>query len=141
MRVLHPASFLDDPTRLLRLARYGDRLGVRVEPETEGLARVAIDAGALRAVSGPRIGAELRLLAGEDDPVAGLVALTRWGMSRAIHPALGLDEPELARSALALLPAEGGRTGSPWPSPRARSPAASSRRCSTASASPAPTAT
>jgi tRNA nucleotidyltransferase (CCA-adding enzyme) len=107
LRVLHPASFIDDPTRLLRLVRYATRLGFGVEADTEGLARVAIDAGALGAVSGPRIGAELRLLAGEDDPVAGLVALARWGLSRAIHPELGLDEPELARSALALLPADG----------------------------------
>jgi tRNA nucleotidyltransferase (CCA-adding enzyme) len=109
LRVLHPASFIDDPTRLLRLARYAARLGFGVEPETERLARIAIDAGALGTVSGPRIGAELRLLAGEHEPVAGLIALTRWGLARAIHPRFGLDEPELARSALALLPA-GGRS-------------------------------
>ena len=31
LRVLHERGFLDDPTRLLRLARYGARLGFAVE--------------------------------------------------------------------------------------------------------------
>ena len=34
LRVLHDASFTDDPTRLLRLARYAARLGFAVEPHT-----------------------------------------------------------------------------------------------------------
>ena len=38
LRVLHDASFSDDPTRLLRLARYAGRLGFGVEPRTAGLA-------------------------------------------------------------------------------------------------------
>ena len=53
LRVLHERSFLDDPTRLWRLARYAARLGFGVEPETERLAREAVAAGALRTVSGP----------------------------------------------------------------------------------------
>src|SRR4051794_24968637 len=56
LRVLHPESFLDDPTRLLRLARYRGRLGFAVEPGTAELARAAVDRGALRTVSGARIG-------------------------------------------------------------------------------------
>jgi tRNA nucleotidyltransferase (CCA-adding enzyme) len=47
LRVLHPASFADDPTRLLRLVRYATRLAFAVEAETERVARTAIDAGAL----------------------------------------------------------------------------------------------
>ena len=42
LRVLHDASFIDDPTRLLRLARYAGRLGFTVEPHTRELARAAI---------------------------------------------------------------------------------------------------
>src|SRR3954447_21184458 len=38
LRVLHARSFEDDPTRLLRLARYVSRLGFDVEPETAVLA-------------------------------------------------------------------------------------------------------
>jgi tRNA nucleotidyltransferase (CCA-adding enzyme) len=109
MRVLHPASFLDDPTRLLRLARYGERLGFAAEPETAQFATSAIAGGALDTVSGPRIGTELRLLAGEDDPVGALRALAPWRLDRAIHPQLGLEDPRLARAALHLLPAGGRR--------------------------------
>ena len=35
IRVLHPASFLDDPTRLLRAVRYEARLGFRMDEDTE----------------------------------------------------------------------------------------------------------
>ncbi len=61
LRVLHERSFNDDPTRLLRLARYRARLGFDVEAHTAELAAQALAAGALATVSRARIGAELRL--------------------------------------------------------------------------------
>src|SRR5207244_1379788 len=39
IRILHPDSFVDDPTRLLRAVRYEGRLGVRLVPGTERVAR------------------------------------------------------------------------------------------------------
>ena len=72
LRVLHDRSFIDDPTRLLRLARYASRLGFAVEPRHAALAAAALAEGALETVSGARIGAELRLLAREPDPIAAL---------------------------------------------------------------------
>lgn len=107
LRVLHDESFRDDPTRLLRLARYRARLGFAVEPHTLELARAATDAKALDTVSGTRLGAELRLLAQEPDPVAALMSVRELALDAAIHPRFGLDHPELARRALALLPADG----------------------------------
>lgn len=109
LRVLGDRSFIDDPTRLLRLARYSGRLAFAVEARTRTLALDAIRSGALETVSGPRIGNELRLLARERDPLAGLAALHELGVDRAIHPRLGLRDPEPARRALALLPADGRR--------------------------------
>jgi tRNA nucleotidyltransferase (CCA-adding enzyme) len=109
LRVLHDRSFIDDPTRLLRLARYASRLGFEVEPGTLALARAAVDDGALETVSGSRIGSELRLLAREDDPVSALAALGPFGVDRAIHPRFGVTDLELARRALALLPPDGRR--------------------------------
>src|SRR5690349_11019813 len=79
LRVLHERSFLDDPTRLLRLVRYAARLRFTPEPETAALARAAIADGALATVSGPRIGAELRLALREPLP-AVLEALARDGL-------------------------------------------------------------
>ena len=108
LRVLHDGSFSDDPTRLFRLVRYASRLGFEIEPHTRALAEGAIAAGALDTVSGPRIGAELRLLAGEPDPVQALSALADLGLDAAVHPAFGLagENETLARRALTLLPAD-----------------------------------
>jgi tRNA nucleotidyltransferase (CCA-adding enzyme) len=110
LRVLHDRSFSDDPTRMLRLARYASRLGFAVEPHTRALLHDAITADALATVSGSRIGAELRLLAKEPDPVAALRCLAELGLDRAIHPRFGLADERLARRAIALL-GEDGRHG------------------------------
>jgi tRNA nucleotidyltransferase (CCA-adding enzyme) len=109
LRVLHAGSFIDDPTRLIRLARYASRLGFEVEPATLALARTAASGDALGTVSGARIGSDLRLLAREADPVAALEALRELGVDRAIHPRFGIADPGLARRALALLPPDGRR--------------------------------
>jgi tRNA nucleotidyltransferase (CCA-adding enzyme) len=107
LRVLHPRSFVDDPTRLLRLGRYASRLGFEVEPHTRGLAAAALDAVALSTVSGPRIGTELRLAAHEPDPVTALNECSTLGLDRAIHPRFGITDPDLVRRALELLPPDG----------------------------------
>jgi tRNA nucleotidyltransferase (CCA-adding enzyme) len=109
LRVLHDQSFIDDPTRLLRLARYRGRLAFGVEPHTRELVAAALASGALGTVSGSRIGRELRLLAAELDPVAAMLALRELGIDRALDPRFGLDEQELAHRAFALLPADGSR--------------------------------
>ena len=102
--MLHDRSFLDDPTRLLRLVRYASRLGFTVEPHTGELAAQATSDGALSTVSGARVGAELRLLAREPDPIAALMALSARGLGAAIDPDFGLGDEALAARALALLP-------------------------------------
>jgi tRNA nucleotidyltransferase (CCA-adding enzyme) len=107
LRVLHDRSFIDDPTRLFRLVRYSSRLGFEIEPHTRSLADSAVAGGALGTVSGSRLGAELRLLARERDPVAALLALADLGLDRAIHPGFAIDDADLARRALALLPDDG----------------------------------
>ncbi len=106
LRVLHEQSFVDDPTRLLRLARYLARLEFEPEQHTAELAAQAIASGALATVSGARIGTELRLLLEEPDPVAALARLSELGVLEALHPRLGFQE-QLARGALAVLPDDG----------------------------------
>ena len=101
LRVLHPRSFADDPTRLLRMARYAGRLGFRVEEETGARASAAVCGGALGTVSGPRIGTEVGLLARE--PVAAWAALRELGADEAIAPGFGLRDPDLAARALGRL--------------------------------------
>ena len=79
LRVLHDASFADDPTRLIRLARYGIRLGFVLHPRTEQLARAAFADGAPESAGLARIGRELWLLLGEPDPVRSLMLLADLG--------------------------------------------------------------
>ena len=102
LRVLHDASFSDDPTRLLRLARYAARLGFQIEPHTAELAARAVAAQALDTVSGARIGAELRLALGEPDAVGALAAMDDLGLLAALHPRMRFDRRALER-ALKLL--------------------------------------
>ena len=108
LRVLHERSFSDDPTRLLRLARYSARLGFEVEARTDALARASIAARALYTVSGARVGAELRLALAEADALAALAAMDELGVLRALHPRLRCERP-LLEATLALLPADGRR--------------------------------
>jgi tRNA nucleotidyltransferase (CCA-adding enzyme) len=106
LRVLHDQSFVDDPTRLLRLARYKARLGFEVEDTTAALARATIATRVLDTVSGARIGAELRLALAEGDAVASLAALSELGVLGGLHPRLRFEEP-VARATLELLPENG----------------------------------
>jgi tRNA nucleotidyltransferase (CCA-adding enzyme) len=110
LRVLHEQSFRDDPTRLLRLARYRARLGFEPDVDTARLIGEAIGAGALDTVSPARIGAELRLAFAEPDPVAALESLAQLGVLSALHQSLALDAP-VARGALEALPVSDGA----WP--------------------------
>ncbi|HEY6762918.1 MAG TPA: hypothetical protein VI318_25670 [Baekduia sp.] len=99
LRVLHAASFRDDPTRLWRLVRYAVRLGFTPEPATDRLAYEAVQRGALDTVSGDRLGAELRLALIEPDPLAALHA----AQNLELVTGLRLD-PLFVAEALALLP-------------------------------------
>ncbi len=105
LRVLHDRSFRDDPTRLLRLARYYARLGFTIHRHTGDLAVEAAAAHALDTVSGARLGAELRLLLAESSAIYAVMALRVFKVLPALHPWLH-SEVTLERNALNLLPAE-----------------------------------
>ena len=106
LRALHRRSFLDDPTRVLRGVRFEVRLGLRLTPETEELARQAVAAGAFARLSGSRLRRELELLLGaaaESAPaaVAGLERLHELGVLGEVHPRLAAsDEWAAARRRL-----------------------------------------
>lgn len=80
LRVLHPRSFWDDPTRVLRAVRLEARLGLLMEPQTEDLARRAVAEGAFEPLSGSRLRDELwRLFAEPEIVVASLARLAELG--------------------------------------------------------------
>src|SRR4051794_5373633 len=76
LRVLHDRSFVDDPTRALRAARYAARYAFALEPRTEELLRETD----LETVSRDRVEAELRRLAREQKPGRGFELLDEWGL-------------------------------------------------------------
>ncbi|MCW2989215.1 MAG: hypothetical protein JWM24_2153 [Solirubrobacterales bacterium] len=76
LRVLHSHSFVDDPTRAIRAARYAARLDFELEPGTETLLR-ATD---LDTVSADRRRAELLRLAAEATAPGGFALLCEWGL-------------------------------------------------------------
>jgi tRNA nucleotidyltransferase (CCA-adding enzyme) len=76
LRVLHAASFEDDPTRALRAARYAARFGFELEPGTEDLLRHAD----LSTVSADRREAELLRLAAEASAPRAFELLVEWGL-------------------------------------------------------------
>lgn len=78
LRALHERSFIDDPTRALRAARYAARFGFEPEPWTAELIR-AVDPG---TVSSDRRRAELTKLAAEPNAAAGFGLLGEWGFVR-----------------------------------------------------------
>ena len=105
IRVLHRASFVDDPTRLLRAVRYEARLGFAMDVETERLARAAIADNVSDTLSRSRLGAELLLLLAEERLEAALARLVDLGLDRA----LGLEaEPGLAVRAAGAADTTGG---------------------------------
>ncbi len=76
LRVLHPGSFVDDPTRALRAARYGARFSFELDPQTEDLIK-AVDLG---TISADRLEAETMKLAAEPEALRGFELLEEWGV-------------------------------------------------------------
>jgi tRNA nucleotidyltransferase (CCA-adding enzyme) len=87
LRVLHPCSFVDDPTRILRGVRLEARLGFRFDPETERLARSAAMEGVFPLLSGSRLRHELVLLLEEPgSAIPALGRLAELGVLQALLP-------------------------------------------------------
>jgi tRNA nucleotidyltransferase (CCA-adding enzyme) len=76
LRVLHPRSFEDDPTRAMRAARYAARYGFTLERTTAEL----IERADLSTVTHDRREAELRKLAAEPQARRALQLLGEWGL-------------------------------------------------------------
>lgn len=86
IRVLHPASFRDDPTRLFRAARYGRRYGFKPDASTEKLRLDAMKGRFAELLSRERLRNELLRVLEEEDPAPVLAQLKKWGLARLFHP-------------------------------------------------------
>jgi tRNA nucleotidyltransferase (CCA-adding enzyme) len=72
LRVLHPVSFIDDPTRILRGIRFEQRFDFSFEPYTAKLLRAASKQSMIGLVEPQRIRDELILMLKEPHPVKGI---------------------------------------------------------------------
>ena len=95
VRVLHERSFVDDPTRIFRGARYEVRLGFRMDPKTETLALLAADG--LARLSGARIREELAAVFAEPDAAAVLARLHELRVDEALDLRFPVRGDVLAR--------------------------------------------
>lgn len=88
VRVLHPLSFRDDPTRVFRAVRYEQRLGFDIAPGTLDL----IPGAPLESLTSDRLRHEFELIFREPNAAAMLGRLAALGILPRVHPALAWDE-------------------------------------------------
>ena len=94
LRALHPASFRDDPTRILRGLRLAARLGLRWDEETARWAQESLPI--LARLSGSRLRAEIEHILREPQPEDALTAKEADGLLPTLHAAF-LTDPAILR--------------------------------------------
>ena len=102
LRFLHPSSVSDDPTRLVRAARYAARLGFELAPDALDQVRTTLaswpwrwragdDPGQAPPALGTRLRMELELLLSREPWPMALAALQRWGALAVLDSQLQAD--------------------------------------------------
>jgi poly(A) polymerase len=102
LRLLHAASIRDDPTRLVRGARYAARLGFSLADDAQAQVRATLAAwpwpwrpgdppGQVPAALGTRLRMELELLLEREPWSAALTVLQGWGGLALLDPGLQDD--------------------------------------------------
>lgn len=85
IRVLHEKSFIDDPTRIFRAARFAGRFGFALEQQTGEFLAEALREHLPALLSATRRRHEFELILKEPNPVAALTLLNAWGGLQFIH--------------------------------------------------------
>ncbi len=85
LRHVSPA-FVEDPVRVLRVARFAARLGFSVAAETLALMRSMVEAGEVDALTPERVWAELERALGEPDPGRFFGVLRECGALARLFP-------------------------------------------------------
>ncbi|MGI9117236.1 MAG: hypothetical protein ACR2JV_06340, partial [Gaiellales bacterium] len=102
LRLLRPDAFEEDATRLVRAARYAERLGARPDATLEHAARAAAHGGYVALTGQTRMVDALRLAFEERRPAPVIALLADWGALDAIEPGLRAD-PAAIDAAWALV--------------------------------------
>ncbi len=111
IRVLHPNSFIEDPTRIFRAVRFATRLGFALEPQTEAYIRHAIASGIYQHITKngskapalqARLQNELKYIFKLPNWSEALKLMHHLGALQCLHPALSLDSQWWKRVNIAL---------------------------------------
>jgi tRNA nucleotidyltransferase (CCA-adding enzyme) len=88
IRVLHPLSFIEDPTRVFRAVRFEQRFGFKLDSKTLRLIKNAIKDKLFARLSAARLREELILLLSEKEPRKVIARLGTLNLLHVVHPAL-----------------------------------------------------
>ncbi|MBI4722901.1 MAG: CCA tRNA nucleotidyltransferase [Candidatus Stahlbacteria bacterium] len=91
IRILHPKSFIDDPTRIFRALRFSGRLGFRLTQDTEMKARKTIQSGLIKKLTPKRIRNEMVLILKENSRAEIIDIMNDFGVLEQI----GLRIPQV----------------------------------------------
>ncbi|MDD5604470.1 MAG: CCA tRNA nucleotidyltransferase [Dehalococcoidales bacterium] len=90
IRILHPVSFRDDPTRIFRAIRYEQRFGFKIEPGT--LVLIEEYKKFIRSLSPDRLRYEFECIFNEQNPEEILIRAFRLSVLAEIFTGLLVDE-------------------------------------------------
>jgi tRNA nucleotidyltransferase (CCA-adding enzyme) len=86
LRILHNYSFVEDPSRLIRAARFAARFHWPLEERTQQRFDAAKENSYIEHISRSAIGHEIAQLAHEDDPLKVIHALEKEDWLKVLHP-------------------------------------------------------
>jgi tRNA nucleotidyltransferase (CCA-adding enzyme) len=101
IRVLHPNSFIEDPTRIFRAVRFATRLGFTLDPQTEAYIHHTIASGIYQHIQTngekapalqSRLRNELKYIFKLPNWSVALVLMERLGALQCLHPQLNLTQ-------------------------------------------------
>ena len=90
LRHVSPA-FVEDPVRILRVARFAARFGFSIAPETAALMQTMVSEGETDALVAERVWQEFSRGLMEKDPWRMLAELAQCGLLARSYPALGIE--------------------------------------------------
>jgi tRNA nucleotidyltransferase/poly(A) polymerase len=100
IRILHSYAFLEDPSRLIRAARFATRFGWELEERTRARYNSAREGNYIDFIGSRAIGYEIEQIAHEEQPIAVMRALESEGWLKVLWPKWTVakaDVPELAQ--------------------------------------------
>ena len=92
LRILHPRSFIDDPTRLFRAVRYLVRLSFHFDMPTLAGFVEAVKSGALSTLSPRRVWNEVLVALDEENPAEVIQEFAQRGLCSHV-PVVSIDSP------------------------------------------------